>query len=109
MVRTTESLSHSLNALAEREEAFAKVLNIHGHPEPRISEPGVETLLRTIVGQQVSVVVALLVADEVQSGIGRTGKWFAIEHWGVEPDIVCVAKGIASGMPLGAPPATQAP
>ena len=43
----------------------------------------------------------LLVADEVQSGAGRTGKWWAIEHAGVEPDIVCVAKGIASGMPLG--------
>ena len=43
----------------------------------------------------------LLVADEVQSGIGRTGKWWAIEHTGVQPDIVCMAKGIASGMPLG--------
>ena len=43
----------------------------------------------------------LLVADEVQSGVGRTGKWWAIEHTGVEPDIVCSAKGIASGMPLG--------
>ncbi len=42
----------------------------------------------------------LLVADEVQSGAGRTGKWTAIEHTGVEPDIVCMAKGIASGMPL---------
>ena len=44
----------------------------------------------------------LLIADEVQSGMGRTGKWWAIEHFGVEPDIVTVAKGIASGMPLGA-------
>jgi len=43
----------------------------------------------------------LLVADEVQSGAGRTGKWWAIQHAGVEPDIVCSAKGIASGMPLG--------
>jgi 4-aminobutyrate aminotransferase len=43
----------------------------------------------------------LLVADEVQSGAGRTGKWWAIEHTGVQPDIVCIAKGIASGMPLG--------
>ena len=43
----------------------------------------------------------LLVVDEVQCGSGRTGKWWAIEHSGVEPDIVCIAKGIASGMPLG--------
>ena len=44
----------------------------------------------------------LLVADEIQSGMGRTGRWWAIEHAGIEPDIVTVAKGIASGMPIGA-------
>ena len=44
----------------------------------------------------------LLIVDEVQSGMGRTGKLFAIEHWGVMPDIITVAKGIASGLPLGA-------
>jgi 4-aminobutyrate aminotransferase len=43
----------------------------------------------------------MLVMDEVQSGIGRTGKWWAVEHTGVQPDMVCMAKGIASGMPLG--------
>jgi 4-aminobutyrate aminotransferase len=43
----------------------------------------------------------LLVVDEVQCGAGRTGKWWAVEHSGVEPDMVCIAKGIASGMPLG--------
>lgn len=43
----------------------------------------------------------LLIADEVQSGVGRTGKWWAIEHWNTEPDIICTAKGIASGLPLG--------
>ncbi len=44
----------------------------------------------------------LLIADEVQAGMGRTGKMFAVEHVGIEPDIICLAKGIASGMPLGA-------
>ncbi|HUV74066.1 MAG TPA: aminotransferase class III-fold pyridoxal phosphate-dependent enzyme, partial [Anaerolineae bacterium] len=44
----------------------------------------------------------LFVADEIQMGMGRTGKWFSIEHWGVAPDITLIAKGIASGMPLGA-------
>jgi len=41
------------------------------------------------------------VVDEVQSGMGRTGKMFATQHYGVEADIVCIAKGIASGLPLG--------
>ena len=44
----------------------------------------------------------LLIADEIQSGMGRTGRWWAIEHAGVEPDMVTTAKGIASGMPIGA-------
>jgi 4-aminobutyrate aminotransferase len=44
----------------------------------------------------------LLIVDEVQTGMGRTGKWWAVNHWNVQPDIVCTAKGVASGMPLGA-------
>ncbi len=44
----------------------------------------------------------LMVADEVQTGLGRTGKWFALEHWDVKPDLLCISKGLASGLPLGA-------
>lgn len=44
----------------------------------------------------------LLGVDEVQTGFGRTGRWFAVEHWSVEPDLMAVAKAIASGLPLGA-------
>jgi 4-aminobutyrate aminotransferase len=44
----------------------------------------------------------LLIDDEVQAGMGRAGKWFAIEHWNIAPDILCSAKALASGLPLGA-------
>ena len=44
----------------------------------------------------------VLIIDEVQAGFGRTGRWFGIEHWGVVPDIMVMAKGIAGGMPVGA-------
>jgi len=71
MVRTAESLRLSLTALAEREQAFARVLDTHGHPEPRKSEPGVETLLRTIVGQQVSVAAARSMWNKLTARFGQ--------------------------------------
>jgi DNA-3-methyladenine glycosylase II len=71
MVRTTESLHASLDALAEREKAFAAVLDAHGRPEPRHSEPGVETLLRTIVGQQVSVQAARSMWNKLTAKYGQ--------------------------------------
>jgi len=58
MVRTVESLNTSLDALASREPGFAAILARHGRPEPRLSEPGVSSMMRTIVGQQVSVAAA---------------------------------------------------
>ncbi len=45
---------------------------------------------------------ALLIADEIQSGMGRTGRWFAYQHYGIQPDLVTVAKPLAGGLPLGA-------
>ena len=58
MVRTVDSINAAVDELARREQAFAAVLERHGRPQPRISEPGATTLLRTIVGQQVSVAAA---------------------------------------------------
>jgi DNA-3-methyladenine glycosylase II len=71
MVRTTSSLDASLDALAKREKAFAKVLKTRGKPEPRASEPGVETLLRTIVGQQVSVAAARSMWNKLTAKFGQ--------------------------------------
>jgi DNA-3-methyladenine glycosylase II len=71
MVRTVKTLHASLDALAEREKAFAKVLKTHGKPEPRHSEPGVETLLRTIVGQQVSVAAARSMWNKLVAKLGE--------------------------------------
>ena len=51
---------------------------------------------------------ALLIADEIQSGLGRTGKWFAYQHYGIQPDITTLAKPLAGGLPLGAMLCTEA-
>lgn len=71
MVRTVDTLKDSLEALAQRERAFARVLEQLGHPEPRCSEPGVETLLRTIVGQQVSVQAARSMWAKLVAKLGQ--------------------------------------
>jgi len=71
MVRTVQTLHESLDALAKQEKAFAAVLDTHGKPEPRLSEPGVETLLRTIVGQQVSVHAARSMWNKLIARLGQ--------------------------------------
>jgi DNA-3-methyladenine glycosylase II len=70
MVRTNDSIRSAVEALAEREEAFAAVVERHGIPEPRRSDPGAHTLLRTIVGQQVSVAAARSMWAKLEAAYG---------------------------------------
>src|SRR5262249_10065452 len=88
-----------MKRVAPPEEVAAIFIEpIQGEGGYRVAPPGCLPALRRLCDEH----GILLVVDEVQSGMGRTGKLFAVEHWGVEPDIICSAKGIASGMPLGA-------
>ena len=81
------------------EEVAAVVVEpIQGEGGLVMPPPGYHEMLRELTRRH----KILLIVDEVQAGMGRTGKMFAIEHWGVEPDMIVLAKGIASGMPLGA-------
>jgi DNA-3-methyladenine glycosylase II len=70
MVRTADSIRTHVEALASREPIFARVIEQHGMPEPRISEPGPTTLLRTIVGQQVSVAAARSMWAKLETAFG---------------------------------------
>ena len=70
MVRTADSIRSAVSALAERESAFAQVVERHGVPEPRRSDPGAHTLLRTIVGQQVSVAAARSMWAKLEAAYG---------------------------------------
>ena len=78
MVRTLETLHESLDALAAVEPAFAGVLERHGRPEPRVSERGAHTLLRTIVGQQVSVAAARSMWNKLEAAYGSPPDLHAI-------------------------------
>jgi 4-aminobutyrate aminotransferase len=80
------------------EVAGVLVETIQGEGGYIVPPPGFYPALRKLCDKY----EILLMVDEVQSGMGRTGKWWAIEHFGIEPDIVTAAKGIASGIPLGA-------
>ena len=70
MVRTAGSIREHVEALASREPAFARVIEKHGIPEPRTSNRGAETLLRTIVGQQVSVAAARSMWSKLEAAFG---------------------------------------
>jgi 4-aminobutyrate aminotransferase len=80
------------------EVAGILVETIQGEGGYIVPPPGFYPALRDLCDKH----KILLILDEVQCGMGRTGKWWAIEHFDVEPDIITIAKGIASGMPLGA-------
>ena len=83
--------------LAPQEVAAILVEPIQGEGGYIVPTPGFFRHLRHLCDKY----GILLIVDEIQSGVGRTGRWWAIEHEEVEPDIVCFAKGIASGFPLG--------
>ncbi|MFN4258973.1 MAG: acetyl ornithine aminotransferase family protein [Gemmataceae bacterium] len=106
--KTCECVRHIEETLLKRvappeEVAAIFVEPIQGEGGYHVPPPGFLPALRELCDRY----GILLVADEVQSGMGRTGKLFAVEHWNVQPDIICLAKGIASGMPLGAIIATE--
>ena len=85
---------------AALDETFAAVLlePIQGEAGVVVPSPDYLTQVRALCDR----VGALLILDEVQTGVARTGAWFAYQHGGVAPDIVCLAKGLAGGLPLGA-------
>jgi DNA-3-methyladenine glycosylase II len=70
VVRTAKSIQSHVEALAQREPVFARVVELHGIPEPRSSKRGAETLLRTIVGQQVSVAAARSMWSKLEAAFG---------------------------------------
>ena len=85
------------NLVAPEDVAAVVVETVQGEGGYVVPPPAFHQRLRELTHKH----GILLVMDEVQSGMGRTGKMFAIEHFGVEPDMVAIAKGIASGLPLG--------
>ena len=90
---------HLLKAMTAPEETAAVIL------EPVLGEggyiPAPPAFIHGIV-ERCRQHGILFIADEVQSGFGRTGRMFAVDHYGIEPDIICMAKGIASGFPFAA-------
>ncbi len=94
-----EFLEEQFHTVCPADEVAAIFVEpIQGEGGYRLPSPHFLPMLRKVCDRH----GILLVADEVQSGMGRTGRMFASEHFGVTPDIVCLAKGLASGMPLGA-------
>jgi len=91
-----DNLEKMREAITEKTAAII-VEPIRGEGGVRVPPKGFLQGLREICDEE----SLLLILDEVQTGFGRTGKMFACEHWGVTPDIICLAKSVAGGLPLG--------
>ena len=105
VARALKGLDHLLKSMTAPDETAAMIL------EPVLGEGGYVPAPPAFIAGLVERCRAhgiLFIADEVQSGFGRTGKMFAVEHYGIEPDIICMAKGIASGFPFAALGTTEA-
>ena len=99
VARALKGLDHLLKSMTAPEETAAMIL------EPVLGEGGYIPAPPAFIAGLVERCRAhgiLFIADEVQSGFGRTGAMFAVEHYGIQPDIICMAKGIASGFPFAA-------
>ena len=99
VARALRGVDHLLKSMTAPEETAAMIL------EPVLGEGGYVPAPAAFIQGLVERCRAhgiLFVADEVQSGFGRTGEMFAVDHYGIEPDIICMAKGIASGFPFSA-------
>lgn len=90
--------SDALGAAVDDETAFVIMEPIQGESGINVPPPEFLGEARRICDDAGS----LLIFDEIQAGLGRTGKMWACQHWGVAPDILCLAKGIAGGVPMGA-------
>jgi 4-aminobutyrate aminotransferase len=96
--RCAEQLAHAIRFQSSGNVAAFVAEPVLGEGGILVPHESYFALVREILAEQ----EILFICDEVQSGFGRTGKLFAIEHYGVEPDIMTLAKGIADGFPLGA-------
>lgn len=90
--------TEALRSAVTEETGMVIMEPVQGESGIHVAPPGFLQEAREICDQR----GALLVFDEVQSGLGRTGRMWASEHWGVSPDVMCLAKGIAGGVPMGA-------
>lgn len=99
VARALQGLDHLLKSMTAPDETAAMIL------EPVLGEggyiPAPEAFIHGVV-ERCRQHGILFIADEVQSGFGRTGQMFGVDHYGIDPDIICMAKGIASGFPFSA-------